>query len=172
MVKRDVPGPYRPEEMERFLETFMYQRPGFFVDEVTRFDAEQHEIEARLRTTGPLPLSDLQRTRAGHPPHVAAGELLMATGSLGCMHAWFFHGCRWDEGWAGFGNRIHRADFKRLVRRGPDLRLTSRETRTRVGPTRVVLRFEFRFWQDGQLAYFGDQSAMFVKDRDFAESPG
>ena len=88
------------------------------------------------------------------------------------MHAWFFHGCRWDEGWAGFGNRIHRADFKRLVRRGPDLRLTSRETRTRVGPIRVVLRFEFRFWQDGQLAYFGDQSAMFVKDRDFAESPG
>jgi hypothetical protein len=30
----------------------------------------------------------------------------------------------------------------------------------------VVLRFEFRFWQDEALVYFGDQSAMFVQDMD------
>jgi hypothetical protein len=87
----------------------------------------------------------------------------MATGSLGCMHAWFFHDCRWDEGWAGFGNRIHRADFRRLVVRGPDLRMTSRELRVRAGPKRVVLRLEFRFWQEDALVYSGDQSAMFIK---------
>jgi hypothetical protein len=28
-----------------------------------------------------------------------------------------------------------------------------------------MLRYEFRFWQDGEIAYFGDQSAMFVKGR-------
>ena len=34
----------------------------------------------------------------------------------------------------------------------------------RAGARRVVLRYEFQFSQDGQLVYWGDQSAMFVKD--------
>jgi hypothetical protein len=169
MAARDVPGPFAREEMRSFLDGFMYRDAGFLVDEVTRLDGEQREIEARLRTERPLPFSDLQRTHAAHPPHVAAGELIMATGSLGCMHAWFFHGCRWDEGWAGFGSRIHRGDFKRLVARGPDLRLCSREIRARVGARRIVLRCEFRFWQEDQLVYRGDQSAMFVRDWGFPE---
>ena len=164
MAERRVPGPYSPEEIGDFLDTFMYEGAGFLVDEVVRLDHEQHEIEARLRTTRPLPFADLQRTHGEHPPHVAAGELIMATGSLGCMHAWFFHGCRWDEGWVGFGNRIHRGDFRSLVIRGPDLRMHSRETRSRAGPRRVVIRYEFRFSQEDRLVYFGDQSAMFVKD--------
>jgi hypothetical protein len=170
VAKREIPGPYSPEEMGRFLDTFMYEDPGFLVDEVTRLDRDRHEIEARLCTTRPLPFSDLQRTHTGHPPHVAVGELLMATGSLGCMHAWFFHGCRWEEGWAGFGNRIHRADFKSLVSRGPDLHMTSRETRSRVATRRIVIRYEFRFRQEGRLVYVGDQSAMFVRDWGFADS--
>ena len=57
------------------------------------------------------------------------------------------------------------ADFRRLVTIGPPLRLQSKETRVREGPKRVMLRYEFRFWQDGEIAYFGDQSAMFVKSR-------
>ncbi len=114
--------------------------------------------------------SGLQRTHAAHPAHITAGELIMATGSLGCMHAWFFQGCRWDEGWSGFGNRIHRADFKSLARRGPELRMLSKETRSRVNPNRVVLRCEFRFWQEDRLVYFGDQSAMFLKNWEFADS--
>jgi len=162
-----VSRPVDPEEMERFLASFMYEPGGFFLDEVTRLDRDAREIEGRLSTTRPLPLSDLQRVKAGHPAHVAAGEILMATGSVGCMHAWFFHGCRWDEGWAGFGNRIHRADFKRLITRGPDLRLTSRETRVRAGARRVVIRYAFRFYQEDELAYVGDQSAMFVKNWQF-----
>jgi hypothetical protein len=97
----------------------------------------------------------------------------MATGSLGCLHAWFFHGCRWDEGWSAFGSRIHRADFRGLVRLGPPLALHSRETRARVGPARVVLRLAFAFHQEDALVYAGDQSAMFLKDRDLGgASPG
>ena len=171
MVERRVPGPYDPDEMERFLEGFMYRREGFLIDEVTRLDRDERAIEARLRTGGPLPLSDLQRVEPWHPAHVAAGEIIQATGSLGCLHAWFFHGCRWHEGWAGFGNRIHRADFKRIARRGPDLQLSSRETRSRVGPRRVVVRYEFLFSQEGEIVYRGDQSAMFVKEWTFAEPP-
>ena len=87
----------------------------------------------------------------------------MVTGALGCLHAWLFHGVRWHEGWAGFGNRIHRADFKRLARLGPPIELVSTETRRRVGPKRVVLRYAFEFRQEGELVYSGDQSAMFLK---------
>ena len=64
-------------------------------------------------------------------------------------------------------NRIHRADFRSLVTIGPPLRLHSKETKAREGPKRVVLRFEFRFWQEERLVYVGDQSAIFVKGRAF-----
>jgi hypothetical protein len=154
-------GPVPPAELQRFLDTFLYGPEAFLVDEIVRADREAGAIEARLDTTRPLPYSDAQRVRPEHPAHVSAGELLMATGSLGCLHAFLFHGCRWDEGWTGFGNRVHRADFRGLVRRGPPLVLHSLETRRRIGPRRIVLRFAFRFEQEGALAYAGDQSAMF-----------
>jgi len=150
-------------ELERFRASFLYQPAAFLVDEVLGIDPEQRAIEAVLRTTRALPLSDLQRPSTSHPPHVSAGDLLQATGSLGCLHAWLFHGCRWDEGWVGFGTRIHHAHFERLVERGPDLRLSSRELRSRVGPKRVVLRYTFEFFQAGERAYLGEQSAMFVR---------
>ncbi len=63
----------------------------------------------------------------------------------------------------GFGNRIHRADFRNLARIGPPLELESRETRTRVGARRVVLRFQFLFRQGDTEVYQGDQTAMFFK---------
>jgi hypothetical protein len=43
--------------------------------------------------------------------------------------------------------------------------LESRDTRTRIGPPRIVMRFEFRFEQRGELVYRCDQSAMFVKGK-------
>jgi hypothetical protein len=172
MAQAQVPGPYEADEMDRFLETFLYTRAGFLVDEVTRLDREAHEIEALLDTERPLPMADLQRVDAEHPAHVAGPELVMATGSLGCMHAWFFHGCRWDEGWVGFGNRIHRAAFKSLARRGPPLHMHSRETRARTGAQRVLIRYEFHFRQEGRLVYVGDQTAMFLKGRGLGELEG
>ena len=95
----------------------------------------------------------------------------MLTGKLRCLHAWLFQGCRWDEGWLGFGNRNHRAEFNRLARLGPPLWLESRETRSRVDERRVLLRYEFRFSQRNgrsreELVCLGDQTAMCVKDRE------
>jgi hypothetical protein len=156
--------------MRRFLETYLYREEAFLIDEVLDCDVEHRRLEARMDTTRPLPVARLQRNDARHPPHVSAAELLMATGSLGFLHAWFFHGCRWDRGWAGFGTRIHRAAFRSLARLGPPLLLESRETRARVGPRRVVLRIEFTFRQEDRVVYEGDQSAMFVKDRDLGGS--
>jgi hypothetical protein len=149
--------------MRRFLDTFNYREEAFLVDEVVKIDPAARAIEARMDTTRDLPLTRQQRVDPGHPAHVNAGELLQVTGSLGCLHAWFFHGCRWEEGWAAFGSRIHRADFKNLARLGPPLRLESRETRTRVGTKRIVVRFAFHFWQEETLVYVGDQTAMFVR---------
>ena len=151
--------------MRRFLDTLFYEPEAFLIDGVSQLEKETLSIEAEMDTTRPLPFTALQRPSEIHPPHVAAAEILMLTGNLGFLHAWFFHGCRWDEGWAGFGNRIHRADFKSLAHIGPPLRLTSREFRNREGPKRVMMRLEFEFWQGEQLVYRGDQSAIFFRQR-------
>ena len=164
-MPREIPGPYDPAEMRRFLDTFLYRESAFWIDEVLELDSDEGRIVARMDTDRSLPIASQQRTDELHPAHVSGAELLMLTGLLGCLHAWFFHGCRWDEGWVGFGNRIHRADFKTLARIGPPLRLESRETRSRIGPQRVVLRYEFHFWQDDRQVYVGDQTAMFFKDK-------
>ena len=164
-LSRIIPGPHDPAEMEAFLESFLYREEAFFIDEILEMDVEKKYVAAQFDTNRPLPFAAAQRVDPRHPAHVSAAELLMATGSLGCVHAWFFHGCRWDEGWAGFGNRIHRADFKRLATIGPPLRLESQETRTRVGPARVVIRYAFDFWQEEELVYRGDQTAMFFKGK-------
>ena len=161
-------GPVAKTDMDRFLSTFFYLPEVFYIDGITTADSEAGIIEATFDTTRHLPYASTQRTSEGHPAHVAAPEILMATGSLGCLHAYLFHGCRWDEGWAGFGNRIHRADFKALAHIGPPIELHSEESRRRVGPKRVMLRLSFKFHQEGRLIYRGDQSAIFVKEhRDF-----
>jgi hypothetical protein len=152
-------------ELQHFLDTFLYTEGAVLIDEITALDREQARVEAILDTTRPLPFASCQRAAPNHPKHVSGAELLMVTGALGCLHAWFFHGVRWDEGWAGFGNRVHRADFKRLALLGPPIHLESRETRKRVGASRIVLRYDFEFRQSGELVYASDQSAMFVKGR-------
>lgn len=154
-----------PDLLQHFVDTFLYSADALFVDEITRLDPDARALAAVFDTTRDLPLSRCQRTSGVHPAHVSAAELLMATGGLGCLHAYLFHGVRWDEGWAGFGNRIHRADFKRLASIGPPIELESRQTRTRVGSRRIVIRYEFRFSQRGEVVYLGDQSAMFVRGR-------
>ncbi|HYB90606.1 MAG TPA: hypothetical protein VEC38_06140 [Candidatus Binataceae bacterium] len=155
-------------ELERFVSTYIYSSEAFLVDEVLRVDPVHREIEARMDTTRLLPVARYQLGDPDiHPRHVSGPDLVLVSGNLGGLHAYFLHGCRWDEGWVGFGNRIHRADFRSLVTIGPPLRLHSKETRAREGPKRVVLRYEFRFWQEDRLVYFGDQSAIFVKDRAF-----
>ena len=102
------------EEIERFVSTFLYSREAFLVDDVTARrprrarDRSEDGHYAALTRRAAFSVGDLRV----HPRHVSAPDLLLLTGNLGCLHAYFLHGCRWDEGWVGFGNRIHRADFR------------------------------------------------------------
>lgn len=159
-----LPDAIPKEEMQRFKDTFLYREEAFLLDEIVAVDREARTLHARMDTRRELPTSQHQRTGPGHPAHVSAADIVMLTGNLGCLHAWLFHGCHWDEGWTGFGNRIHRADWKRIAHIGPPLELFSSESKTRVGPRRVVIRFAFRFEQEGEVVYLGDQSAMFFRD--------
>ena len=164
-----IPSPWPDAEMARFLATFLYSPAAFLVDEVLTADHESKVMTARMDTTRWLPIAAEQRgDPRAHPRHVSGPELLLVTGSLGCLHAYFFHGCKWDEGWVGFGSRVHRADFRDLTRIGPPLELRSEETRSRVSGKRAMLRYSFTFTQEGREVYRGDQSAMFVHGVEFS----
>jgi len=65
-MRRVLPGPVPPEQLERFLDSFLYRSEAFLVDEIVSADREAGTLEARLDTTRPLPYSDAQRTSAGH----------------------------------------------------------------------------------------------------------
>ena len=137
------------------------------VDKAVGFLLERGQLKngELLFVTGRVSFEIVLKAYTAKLPYIAAisGPSSMATASLGCLHAWFFHGCRWDEGWVGFGNRIHRAEFRKLGRRGPPLSLESREIRSRHSSRRVVIRYQFRFRQDDELVYASEQSAMFVR---------
>ena len=155
-------------EASHFVATLPYDPQSFLIDEVTEIDATTRRVDARVHTTKPIPLVDMQRGEAAHHPrHVNGGVLVHLTGMLGLVHAYFLNGLRFDDGWIGFGSRIHRADFKRLVKIGPSLELTSVQTKLRAGADRQVVRYEFRFSQEGALCYFGDQTAIWLRGRSF-----
>lgn len=134
------------------------------VDEIVRLDPERREIVGRLDTCRELPIARFQRATPGYPAHLTAGEIVHLTACIGSLHVWFFHDIRWEDGWIGFGNRIHRADFRSLARVGPPLELMSRSEALRSGDRRLVLRYEFDFRQEGKRVYGGDQTAIFLRE--------
>jgi len=151
-------------ELDAFERGYMYHEAGILVDRLIRIDDENGVIEAELDTSRPLAYSTLQRTTDAHPLHVSAGDLLMATGTLACLYAWLRLGCKWEDGWAGFGSRVHRIDFKHMVQVGPPLEMRLQRTALRRGSKRIMLRCALRFSQEGRLNYVGDQTAMFVRN--------
>jgi hypothetical protein len=153
---------------DHFLATMPYDPSAFLIDAILEVDPAAKRIRARLETAKDLPMVAAQRGDPRlHPRHVPGPVFVQLTGMLGTAHAYFVHGVRFDEGWVGFGSRIHRADFKRLARIGPPLELDVQETRARLGPDRQVVRYDFRFTQDGALCYYGDQTATWLRGRSF-----
>ena len=148
----------------RFLATLPYDPRAFFISELTSVDPAARKVAARVDTSAGLPFVEHQRGgEALHPKHVNGGVLVHLTGMLGLVHAYFFDGLRFDEGWIGYGGRIHRAEFRTLARIGPPLELSSVETRRRDGADRKVVRYEFEFRQEGRVVYVGDQTASWLR---------
>ena len=150
---------------EAFFESLPFHREGFMLDRLVEVDSEARRVVCEMNTDKPFPLIDGQRVDpVVHPAHLPGGIIIHLTGMLGFTSVYHFQGLRFDEGWAGYGTRIHRADFKRLVRLGPLLRLECREMRERFRFGMYIIRYNLLFTQEGQVAYTGDQTAVFQKD--------
>lgn len=151
------------EQAAHFLATTPYDPRALLVDAVLAVEPAGRVL-ARLGTTRPLPFVDAQRGSPDlHPRHVNGGVMVHLTGMLGLLHAYFVLGLRFDEGWIGFGGRIHRAEFRALARVGPPLDLELVETRRRVGADRCVVRYDFTYTQGGVRCYVGDQTATWLR---------
>lgn len=159
-----IPSPWPSKEIALFLEHYFYSPDAFLISEVLSADSSLGEIRARSAKDSRWLVAPYQRgDEVRHPRHISGGDLVMLTASLGSLHAYFFHQCRWEEGWVGFGNRMENVIFHQLARTDLELDLFSKETAVRRGSKRTLMSFEFQFSQQGKLVYSSHQTALFVK---------
>lgn len=159
-----IPSPWGEKAVTDFLEHYFYSVDCFMISSVENADADAKEIRATWAPGTRLLVGQHQRgPESWHPRHVSGADMLMMTVSLGSLHAYFFHGCRWQEGWVGFGNRMEGVEFKSMAKPDAPMVLRSREARTRRGSQRVLLDMEFEFTQQGQTVYSSRQTALFVR---------
>jgi hypothetical protein len=65
------------------------------------------------------PAGRTEASSGSHAPHLPGAMIIHLTGMVGLASAWTFRNIRFNEGWSGYGSRIHRAEFKRIVRIAP-----------------------------------------------------
>ena len=149
-----------------FVRDCPYDPDGLLLDAVLEIDREASSIVVSMPTHAELPITRTQRAHpVRHPRHVSGGLMVHMTGMAGFAHAYHLLGLRHRDGWIGYGGRIYRANFRALAPTGVPLHITCTQTSVRRGATRIFSRYSFRFHQEGEIVYLGDQSAMFVKDR-------
>src|SRR4051812_29684366 len=108
-------APWSQDEVKRFLDGYFYSPDVFYITDVVEADASRGMLQARVAENASWKVTPYQRgSEDYHPQHISGPDLLMLTASLGALHAFFFHDCKWDEGWVGFGNRIDLGEFKAL----------------------------------------------------------
>lgn len=147
---------------DQFFKGLPYLREGFFLDRLIEADSEKRQITCELDTRKPFPLVlEQKHHEVLHPPHLPGAVIIHLTGMVGLAAAQIFLGIRYDQGWSGYGSRIHRGDFKRIVRLGPPLRLECRITDVRRRSNIVIVRYALNFSQEKRLAYRGDQTAVY-----------
>jgi hypothetical protein len=157
-------NPWPEGQLDLFLKGHFYKPEAFLISEILIADREMRKIEAVSNPDMKWLVAPYQQgDETWHPRHVSGADLLMLTSSLGCLHAYFFHDIRWEEGWVGFGSRIEKAEFKGLAKTSEPLYLESTEIRGRRGEKNAVFDFEFTFRQGGKVVYTSKQTAMFVK---------
>lgn len=141
-------GPWSDQETAEFLEHFFYSPEAFLISDVLNADPEAKEVTAQVKADSKWLVSPYQRgPESRHPRHVSGPDMVMLTAALGSLHAYFFHSCKWKDGWVGFGSRMEEVEFHNLARIDLPLSLHSKELRGRRGARRTLIEFEFKFTQ-------------------------
>jgi hypothetical protein len=147
-----------------FVADCPYGPDGLLLDDVVAIDRDASSIVATMPTRPDLPLTREQRAHPDrHPHHVSGALMIHATGILGFAHAYFVLELRHADGWIGYGTHIHEARFRRMGKIGPPMRLECAATSVRRIKGSILARYRFRFEQDGDLVYQGDQSALWSR---------
>jgi hypothetical protein len=161
-----IPSPWTSAEISDFLEHYFYSQKAFLISQVITANAEKGEMSAVCDKDTEWLVSPHQRgPESRHPRHVSGSDLIMLTASLGSLHAYFFHHCKWHEGWVGFGNRMQNVEFHQLAKINVPLMIHSKELRVRRGTRRTLLNLDFKFTQDNKLVFSSNQTALFVKEQ-------
>jgi hypothetical protein len=146
-----------------FLADCPYGPGGTLLDEILAVDLEASMVRARMPTHADLPITREQRADpVKHPSHVSGGLMVHMTGIVAFVHAYYVLGLRHADGWVGYGAKIHSARFHALAPPGEPLVLECKATQSRLGDTKSIARYAFRFTQGATLVYEGDQTAFFV----------
>lgn len=147
-----------------FLEDCPYGPGAILIDEILDVDRDAGLVKARLPATEDLPFTRDQRAHpVRHPRHVAGSVMVHATGILGFAHAYYCLDLRHADGWIGYGTHIHTARFRKMATCDRPLELVCRSTDLRRIRGNIFGRYEFRFYQAGEVVYEGDQSAIFTR---------
>jgi hypothetical protein len=147
-----------------FVADCPYGPGGLLVDDIVTIDREASRVVATMPTHDDLPITREQRVHPErHPRHVSGGLMLHASGIMGFVHGYYVLELRHGDGWTGFGTHIHQLRFRKLARIGPPLSLAATASQVRKIGGAVVARYQFRFEQDGDVVYEGDQTAMFSR---------
>lgn len=149
---------------EDFVADCPYGPGGLLIDDIVRVDRETSTIVARMPTTAELPITREQRAHPErHPQHVSGGLIVHATGIMGFAHGYFVLDLRHADGWIGYGTHIHAARFRKMGRIGPPLTLACTATSVRKMRGALIVRYTFRFEQEGEVVYEGDQTAFWSR---------
>ena len=149
---------------QAFLDDLPYDPSVLLLDTLLELDAARSLVRCRMPTLPSDPFTSAQRAHpVRHPAHVAGAALIQATASLGFVHAYYLLGLRHREGWIGYGTRIHKAVFRKLIAPGTPVEATCIATNVRLGDDRHMIRYGFDFRADGARCYEGDQTAFWVR---------
>jgi hypothetical protein len=149
-----------------FVADCPYLSGGLLIDDIVHVDREASSIVATMPTHAELPLTREQRAHPErHPRHVSGALMIHATGMLGFAHAYYVLDLRHADGWIGYGTHIHEGRFRKMGRLGPPMTLSCTATSVRRIRGAIVGRYRFRFEQEGDLVYEGDQTALFSRTR-------
>src|SRR5690348_12946006 len=125
-------SPWSELETAEFFKDFFYSREAFLISEVLTADEGAKEITAQAKENTQWLVAPYQRgPESRHPRHISGPDMVMLTATLGSLHAYFFHSCKWQDGWVGFGSRMENVEFHNLAQIDLPLTLHSKELRAR-----------------------------------------